>query len=229
MAENDDRMRSADLPTVSPSDVETVRSSGDMAAPTPVPIGAAFKAGEVVAGRYRIVAFLAKGGMGEVYEAEDLELHGHVALKTIRPEIAADEKATARFRREIQLARQVTHPNVCRVFDVSHHRTADADVIFVTMELLHGNTLSQVIRERRFTTERTLPVVEQMAEALHAAHQAGIVHRDFKPANVVITNDQAGRPKEAAADLDLLKWDATKLGFGTIAREATELRARVAL
>src|SRR5215831_7676079 len=77
--------------------------------------------GRLLAGRFKIIRFLAKGGMGEVYEAEDLELREHVALKTIRPEVASEKRALPRFRQEIHLARKVTHPNVCRIFDVFHH------------------------------------------------------------------------------------------------------------
>src|SRR5581483_7966649 len=78
--------------------------------------------GELVAGRYRVVKLLARGGMGEVYQAEDEELREPVALKIIRPEIANDDRTIKRFRREVQLARKVTHRNVCRCFDVGHHR-----------------------------------------------------------------------------------------------------------
>src|SRR4051794_5684660 len=82
----------------------------------------AFTTAELVAERYSIVRFVAKGGMGEVYEAADRELQCRVALKPIRSDLANDELAVARFRREIHLARRVTHPNVCRIFDVGHHR-----------------------------------------------------------------------------------------------------------
>src|SRR5580658_6814765 len=80
--------------------------------------------GEVLAGRFRILRFIASGGMGEVYEAEDQELREHVAVKTIRPEILVQPDAMARFKREVHLARQVTHPNVCRIFDLFRHRGA---------------------------------------------------------------------------------------------------------
>ena len=79
--------------------------------------------GEVLAGRFQIVRFIARGGMGEVYEAEDQVLRERVALKTIRPDVAGDERAMERFLREVHLARSVTHPNVCRTFDVFHHGT----------------------------------------------------------------------------------------------------------
>ena len=80
-----------------------------------------FRTGDLLCDRFRVVRFIARGGMGELYEAEDTELGEHVALKTIRPEIAADERANQRFKREVQLARKVTHPHICRIFDLFHH------------------------------------------------------------------------------------------------------------
>ena len=107
----------------------------------------AFAPGGVIAERYRVVRFIARGGMGEVYEVEDAELRDRVALKTVRPELARDGVAVERFKREIQLARKVTHPNVCRIFDIAHHRGDGADpVIFLTMEMLSGETLAQRLR-----------------------------------------------------------------------------------
>lgn len=147
---------------------------------------------QLLASRFRIIRFLARGGMGEVYEAEDLELQERVALKTVRSEIAHDSKAMARFKHEIQLARKVTHPNVCRTFDVFHHRTPSSpglqeDVTFLSMELLPGETLEKRLRRvGRMTAAEAFPLVNQMAAALAAAHTAGIVHRDFKSANVVL-------------------------------------------
>ena len=89
---------------------------------TRTPGSAVFRTGDIVAFRFRIVRYLAKGGMGELYEAEDLELQERVALKTILPHIASDERAIVRFKREVHLARQVTHPNVCRIYDVFRHK-----------------------------------------------------------------------------------------------------------
>ena len=140
-------------------------------------------------GRFRVVRFIAHGGMGEVYEAEDLELRERVALKTIRPSIARDEESIERFRREIHLARKVTHENVCRIFDLFRHPVPDGsgDLSFLTMELLPGETLSRRLkRTGRMDAGDALPLLEQMAAALHAAHRAGVVHRDFKPDNVMI-------------------------------------------
>ncbi|MGI8988110.1 MAG: protein kinase domain-containing protein [Bryobacteraceae bacterium] len=147
-----------------------------------------FREGELIAERYNIVRFLGEGGMGEVYEAEDLELGGTVALKTIRSEIASDERMAARFKSEIQLARQVTHPNVCRVFDVARHQTSSGYVAFLTMEYLPGETLAHRIKKHGpLPAAEALPLMRQMAAALDAAHRAGVIHRDFKSSNVILT------------------------------------------
>src|SRR6266568_4719055 len=152
---------------------------------------ATFHAGDVLSHRFKIVQFLAQGGMGEVYEAEDLELGRTVALKTIRPEIATEPRIVQRFKREITLSLKVTHPNVCRIFDLFHHRgewgTGVAELSFLAMELLRGETLASRLRAvGRMTSAEALPIVEQMAAGLDAAHRAGVVHRDFKSANVVL-------------------------------------------
>lgn len=159
--------------------------------------------GEMLAGRYRIVRFLASGGMGEVYEAEDLELRERVALKTIRSHMGGQDMIE-RFKREIHLARKVTHPNVCRIFDLGHHVTPDDDpamggLSFLTMELLEGETLAaRLRRDGRLTTSKALPLARQMAAALDAAHGAGIVHRDFKSENIFLVEpgDTADTPPQ---------------------------------
>jgi len=167
----------------------------------------AFEIGHVVAGRYRILRFIARGGMGEVYEAEDLELHGSVALKTIRPEVAEDSMAIERFRREIQIARKVTHPNVCRVFDVDHDQSTGADVIFVTMELLEGKTLRQfIVNDGPLSLADALPIAKQIADGLHAAHRAGVVHRDLKSANVMLVDEPGQKtPRVVVTDFGLAR------------------------
>lgn len=173
-----------------PGEAATVR----MPSPAPVSHTATFSVNEIIADRFRIVRLLGRGGMGEVYEAEDLELREHVALKTVRPEIATDTHAIARFRQEIQLARKVTHRNVCRIFDLFRH----GDVTFLTMELLEGETLAQRLgREGRMDTAGALPIIRQMVAALAAAHAAGIVHRDFKTSNVMLI--PAGEGQEVRA------------------------------
>ena len=150
----------------------------------------AFSPGQILAKRYRIVRFLNRGGMGEVYEADDLELQERVALKTLLPEIAGDARMVARFKQEIQLSRRIGHPNVCRVFDIERHTSADSpveSVVFLSMEFLAGETLSaRIHREGRLSEAFALALLEQMAAALDAAHSAGVIHRDVKPSNVML-------------------------------------------
>jgi tetratricopeptide (TPR) repeat protein len=176
---------------------------------------------ELLAGRFRVVRLIGQGGMGAVYEAEDLELGGHVALKTVRPETAADIRTIERFKQEIYLARKVTHPNVCRLFDLFHHRSAASDVemTFVTMEFLRGETLAERLRRGRIASHELLPLITQMAEGLQAAHQVGIVHRDFKPSNVVLVPT-----KEPSDDVRVVVTD-----FGLAHTSTADGSARLAL
>ena len=178
-----------------------------------------YTAGDLLAGRYRLVRFIARGGMGEVYEAEDLELKERVALKTVRWDVALDALAIERFKREIQLARKVTHPNVCRIFDVSHHREEGAaePTIFLTMELLPGETLSQRLRRAGpMLPGEALLIASQIAEALHAAHRVGVVHRDLKPGNVVLVEGRGGTadPRAVVTDFGLARLDAADPSAG---------------
>jgi eukaryotic-like serine/threonine-protein kinase len=147
-----------------------------------------FSPNDVISGRFKVIRLIGKGGMGEVYEAQDLELRVRVALKAIRPEISSDPVTISRFRHEIQLARKVTHSNVCRIFDLGHHRlSSGVEITFLTMELLEGETLAAHLhRQVRLPTEEALPLVEQMVGALAAAHAARVIHRDFKPSNVIL-------------------------------------------
>lgn len=153
-----------------------------------IPGNPTFVPDDVIANRYQIVRFIGQGGMGEVYEAEDIELRQRVALKTVRPEIAHDQQAIERFKREIRIAREVTHPNVSRVFDLGYHRPPGGqEMMFLTMELLSGETLAARLRSvGRMTEKEALPLVRQLAAGLAAVHKVGIVHRDFKSANVVL-------------------------------------------
>lgn len=152
-----------------------------------------FGPGDLVADRYRIDRFLARGGMGEVYRADDLDLGVAVALKTIRPEIASNPASLRLFKQEVLLARSVTHSNVCRIYDLGRHRDESRDVSFLTMEFLPGETLFARIRSRGvLPRHEALPIIRQIADALDAAHRAGIVHRDFKSPNVMIVPTDAG-------------------------------------
>ncbi len=172
--ENDDQVTIA-------TPAGTTSSEGRRASRPPV-----FSPGDVLAGRFRILRFIAQGGMGEVYAAEDQVLRDRVALKTIRADIAGDPGTMDRFLREVYLARQVTHPNVSRIFDVFQH----GETKFLTMELLTGETLAdRIARAGRLTEAQALPLVAQMASAIGAAHEAGVIHRDFKSANVMLVPD----------------------------------------
>ena len=154
---------------------------------------------ELVAERFRITRFLARGGMGEVYEAEDMELHERVALKSIRSELLDDGKTLDRFKREVYLARKVTHPNVCRIFDLFRQPAITAGgvsrspVMFVAMELLEGETLAEFLRRQpRLRVGEARPIALQIAAGLGAAHAAGVLHRDFKPGNVLLVRRAKG-------------------------------------
>ncbi len=144
--------------------------------------------GERLAGRFEVLRFIARGGMGAVYEAEDVMLRARVALKLIRGRIVTDATAMERFRREVLLARRVSHPNVCRVYELYDTTTAGGVAIhFLTMELLEGETLSRrIARDGRLTPEMALPLVRQMCEGLAAAHAEGVIHRDFKSSNILL-------------------------------------------
>jgi serine/threonine protein kinase/tetratricopeptide (TPR) repeat protein len=147
-----------------------------------------FFPGDMVCSRFRIVSLLGRGGMGEVYKAWDEELEDHVALKTLRPEISTHELFTSRFRREIQLARKVTHSNVCRIFDSFKHAAGDGTYVSVlSMELLQGQNLADYLKAKgRLGAAEAMPLVEQIIAGLSAIHTAGILHRDLKPANLVL-------------------------------------------
>jgi serine/threonine-protein kinase len=150
--------------------------------------GGRFAAGQILAERYRIVALAGKGGMGEVYRAEDLRLGQLVAIKFLPQELSQDASALARFHSEVRIARQVSHPNVCRVFDIG-----DVDGIpFLSMEYVDGEDLASVVRRiGRLSPDKAIEVARQICAGVAAAHERGVIHRDLKPANVML--DGAGK------------------------------------
>jgi serine/threonine-protein kinase len=137
----------------------------------------------LIAGRYRAIALLGKGGMGEVYRADDLTLGQPVALKFL-PEIAErDEALLERFRNEVRIARRISHPNVCRVYDVGE---VDGHTFF-TMEYVDGEDLASLLRRiGRLPQDKALDIARQLCAGLSAAHVKGVLHRDMKPANIML-------------------------------------------
>ena len=152
--------------------------------------GRSFVPGTTLANRYRIVALVGKGGMGEVYRADDLKLGQAIALKFLPETLAQDGAALARFHREVRTARQVSHPNVCRVFDIGEANGR----AFLTMEYVDGEDLASLLRRiGRVPPDKALQIARQLCAGLAAAHENGVLHRDLKPANVMI--DGRGRAR----------------------------------
>ncbi|MBS1830362.1 MAG: protein kinase, partial [Acidobacteria bacterium] len=162
--------------------------------------------GMLLADRFQVVKMLGSGGMGEVYQAEDKQLGQMVAIKTIRPEIAGEANAAARFRREISLARQVTHPGICRVYDFFSSGTGRNRIDFLTMEFVEGETLgARLKREGPMAFEAALPVIRQVASALDAAHEARVMHRDLKSSNVILGKDASGGLRAVVTDFGVAR------------------------
>ncbi len=140
----------------------------------------------LVAERYEIIGLLGSGAMGAVYRAKDLELDEMVALKVLKSELARSSGMLERFRREVKLARKVTHRNVARTFDIGEHRGER----FLTMELIEGEMLgARIEREGRLVPKEAVPIAMDVASGLAAAHEAGVLHRDLKPENVILARD----------------------------------------
>jgi hypothetical protein len=172
-----------------------------------------FTPGTVLAGRYRVIGLLGRGGMGEVYRADDIKLGTPVALKFLPRGLADDPVRRERFLAEVRIARQVAHPNVCRVFDIGE-TIADGGHHFLTMEYIDGEDLASLLqRIGRLPADKALDIARQICAGLAAAHDRGVLHRDLKPANVML--DGRGRVRitdfglAVAADAAGLEADAS--------------------
>jgi len=142
-----------------------------------------FRPGQSFAERFTIIERIGEGGMGVVYKAIDTELDCTVVLKLIRPEYANNPRYVSRFRREVRVTRQITHPNICRIHDIGSSR----GVLFLSMEWIEGESLSELLRKTGTLREgRALEVARMIALGLVAAHEHGIIHRDLKPSNVMV-------------------------------------------
>jgi serine/threonine protein kinase/tetratricopeptide (TPR) repeat protein len=157
---------------------------------------------QVIAGRYEVLGLLGVGGMGAVYKVRDRELDDVVALKMLKREIARSPGIVERFRREVKLARRVTHPNVARTFDLGEH----AGDRFLTMELVDGESLAtRLAREGCLSVADVVSVVSAICQGLDAAHAAGVVHRDLKPDNVLLARATGGGARVVITDFGVAR------------------------
>jgi hypothetical protein len=190
-----------------------------------------FAPGTVLADRYRIVALVGRGGMGEVYRADDLKLGQSVALKFLPAELERDPAARDRLLAEVRNARTVSHPNVCRVYDIGEVERDPAGVaggpgegrVFITMEYIDGEDLASLLRRiGRLPAPKALDVARQLCAGLAAAHDKGVLHRDLKPANVMIDGRGQARITDFGLALEVGRDAAPADAAGTLAYMAPE-------
>jgi hypothetical protein len=166
-----------------------------------------FSAGTLVGGRYSITRFIARG-MGEVYEAVDRILNERVALKTVTATSSDDVRAVRRLKAEVQLARRVSHPNVCRIYDLGTHSLGEGrgEIHFITMQFVEGETLGQRLRlDGALPADEALDVTRELLYALRAAHEAGVLHRDLKSDNVMLRAAPDGQASAVVLDFGLAR------------------------
>jgi tetratricopeptide (TPR) repeat protein/TolB-like protein/predicted Ser/Thr protein kinase len=162
--------------------------SGTSAAASSISAFISLQPGSVFGERYEILRVLGQGGMGAVYQARDRELDRIIALKVIRPELATDPAILARFKQELILARNITHKNVVRIYDLGEAN----GIRFITMEYVDGDDLRTLLRQHgKFSPAQAIGMIEQVCRALDSAHSEGVIHRDLKPQNVM--RDKQGR------------------------------------
>jgi len=175
---------SSPLPSPRPASAASSKSSSKSSAVAEYLLSEGrFLPGRLIAGRYRIIALLGKGGMGEVYRADDLTLGQAVAMKFLPDEALSNEGLLERFKNEVRIARRVSHPNVCRVYDVGE---VDGQTFF-TMEYVDGEDLASLLRRiGRLPQDKAVEMARQLCAGLSAAHTKGVLHRDLKPANIML-------------------------------------------
>jgi serine/threonine-protein kinase len=213
-APEDTRLVTDRPPSRSPSSRPGTASTGWLSSSGSIDHGR-FEPGTLLGGRYRIVGRLGKGGMGEVYRADDLKLGQPVALKFLPPDVDRDPARLTQLHTEVRMARQVSHPNVCRVYDIDE---VDGHT-FLSMEYVDGEDLASLLRRiGRFPEERGIEIARQICAGLSAAHDRGVVHRDFKPANVMLD----GTGKVRITDFGLAGVAGESLRAGTPAYMAPE-------
>ncbi|WP_236790283.1 serine/threonine-protein kinase [Amycolatopsis sp. GM8] len=144
--------------------------------------------GQLVAERYRLVSRIAVGGMGEVWQASDTRLDRIVAVKVLKAELSGDAEFLHRFRTEARTTASLNHPGIAAVHDYGESATGDDSIAYLVMELVEGEPLAGILaREGRLAADRVLDILEQAGRALQAAHERGLVHRDIKPGNILVT------------------------------------------
>jgi serine/threonine-protein kinase len=211
----DTELNPSDAPTVldvtpraarrSTTDSKTKRTSPSHSSLSTIGYEGHYVAGTTLADRYRIVALLGKGGMGEVYRAEDLRLTQTVALKFLPEAMLEDDGARTRFHQEVRLARGIAHPNICRVFDIGE---ADGR-LFLTMEYVDGEDLASLLRRiGQLPQSKALDIARQLCAGLAAAHDHGVLHRDLKPGNIMLD----GRGRVRITDFGLAAVDRSLAG-----------------
>jgi serine/threonine protein kinase len=169
---------------------------------------ALFLPNTLIAQRYLIERFIARGGMGEVYEAQDCDLGERVALKTVSSTACDSPRAVRRLKAEVQMARRVSHPNVCRIYDLGAHtlERTGAVVHFLTMEFVDGQPLGQRLRAAGpLPPDQALSVARQLLQGLSTAHRAGVLHRDFKSDNVMLRKSSGAEPTPVILDFGLAR------------------------
>lgn len=167
-----------------------------------------FQPNSLIGKRYRIVRLIGRGGMGEVYEAFDTMLHERVALKTVAATACDSTRAMRELMAEVQLARRITHPNVCRIYDLSTHvvEPSGTEIQFLVMEFVEGECLGKRLRNAgALPLELAQAIAHQLLQGLRAAHQAGILHRDFKSENVMLRSESNGQTTAIILDFGLAK------------------------